>query len=220
MQLTDAFSALFVFLGAAEYHFALMVAYTIICFTLPSAEKNLGFISPYSGIIVHLITYVGISYDRGDLKYHRRSFYRFMGLFESSGWFALLLKQIKEMSANHEDGTEIYCLYLTDALVTLSMIVSSMYAMFLVQLNSNSFIQQEFKIYASRTYNELEKVDYLEANYYCLCELAKNICPFLLTHDLIQSDITPETEFIVPFLQRLSILQAINVVAFTVFFLV
>jgi len=30
MQLTDAFSALFVILGAAEYHFALIVAYSMV----------------------------------------------------------------------------------------------------------------------------------------------------------------------------------------------
>lgn len=38
-------------------------------------------------------------------------------------------------------------------------------------------------MHASRTYNELEKIDYLEGNFYALIELAKNIAPFLITRN-------------------------------------
>jgi short-subunit dehydrogenase involved in D-alanine esterification of teichoic acids len=95
----------------------------------------------------------------------------------------MLLSRIVEMRLKDEEDNQVYCIYEIDAFCTLTMIVSSMYATFMVHINSNSFIQQEYKMHASRTYNELEKIDYLEGNFYALIELAKNIAPFLITRN-------------------------------------
>lgn len=207
-------------LGASEFHFALLVAYIFASINVPDAEKSALNANFSTGIIVHSVTWIGLSYDRGDLKYHRRAFYRYFGLFESLSWFVILLKYIKELSLAGETFNAVYCIYLTDVFVTLSMIVSSMYATFLVHINSNSFIQTEFEIYASRTYNELEKVDYLEANFYALIELAKNICPFLVTYNFILTEtVFPEPGFPEELL-KIAYLQIASLLGFLVFFFV